>query len=237
MKNQKWIIFFVAFVLIAGTAGTLAWLKSHQKLGRPGIKAVAIPDSVQMKIDLPAYVLDFISTNLPEPEVVLGYLPKDTSYAERIYTAPDGFQIQNTVILMGGDRTSIHNADYCLTGQGFSGKEKSIVNIPIVGAQPYQLPVAKWNVSGTFQTADGQKVEVHGIYVFWFVADGDQTPDHLKFMERVALHLLHTGVLQRWAYVSYFSQCAAGQENAAFERMKNLIAVSAPEFQLPPRKP
>jgi hypothetical protein len=47
-----------------------------------------------MKIDLPERVLDFTSTNVPEPEVVLGFLPKDTSYAERIYTAPDGFQVQ-----------------------------------------------------------------------------------------------------------------------------------------------
>ena len=237
MKNQKWIIFFVAFVLIAGAAGTLAWLKSHQKLGPPGIKAVAIPGSVQMKIDLPAYVLDFISTNLPEPEVVLGYLPKDTSYAERVYIAPDGFWVQGTIVLMGADRTSIHSADFCLTGQGFSGKEKSVVDIPIAGTQSYQLPVAKWNVSGTFQLPDGQKIERHGVYVFWFAADGEQTPDHFQFMKWLARDLLRTGVLQRWAYISYFTLCAPGQEDATFARMKNLIAVSAPEFQLPPRKP
>jgi hypothetical protein len=40
--------------------------------------------------------------------------------------------------------------------------------------------------------------------------------------------------LQRWAYVSYFSICTPGQEDAAFERMNKLIAASVPEYQLPP---
>ena len=234
MKNQKWIILMVALILIAGTAGALTWLRAHQKLGRPGIKAVAIPGSVMMKINLPEHVLDYTSTNIPEPQVVLNYLPPDSSYAERIYIAPDSSWIQATIVLMGADRTSIHNADFCLSGQGFTGKEKFVEHIPIAAAQPYSLPVARWNVSGVFQQPDGQKVERHGIYIFWFVADREETPDHFQFMKWLARDLLRTGVFQRWAYVSYFAYCAPGQEDAAFERMKNLIAHSVPEFQTPP---
>jgi len=66
MKHQKWIILSVALVLIAGTAGALTWLRANQKLGRPGIKAEAIPGSVMMKINLPERVLDFTSTNVPD---------------------------------------------------------------------------------------------------------------------------------------------------------------------------
>ena len=46
--------------------------------------------------------------------------------------------------------------------------------------------------------------------------------------------LLATGERQRWAYVTCFSICAPGQEDADFERMKQFIAASVPEFQLPP---
>src|SRR5271169_6535091 len=106
MKLQKCIILAIALVLIASTAGALTWLRTHQHLGRPGLKTEAIPGSVQVKINLPERVLDFTSTNVPEPELVLSYLPPDTSYAERIYTAPDGFWVQSTIVLMGGDRTS-----------------------------------------------------------------------------------------------------------------------------------
>jgi len=234
MKHQKWLILFVALALMAGTALALNRLKAHQKLGQPGVKATPLPGQVMMKIDLPEHVLDFTSSNLPEPEVVLGYLPKDTSFAERIYHAPDGFWASATIILMGADRTSIHRPDYCLPGQGWSIGAKTAVNIPIGGGQPYELPVMKWVVRNSLQTPDGQKQEVSGIYVFWFVADHEQTADNFQRMWWLARDLLRTGVLQRWAYVSYFSICAPGQEDATFERMNKLIAASVPEYQLPP---
>ncbi len=175
MKHQKWIILSVALVLIVGTAGALTWLRANQKLGQPGIEAKAIPGSVMMKIDLPERVPDFTSTNVPESEVELGYFPKDTSYARRLYQAPDGFGVSATIILMGADRTSIHRPDYCLPGQGWSIGSKTAVTIPIGGGHPYELPVMKWVVGRSVEAPDGQKQEVSGIYVFWFVADNEQT--------------------------------------------------------------
>ena len=234
MKQNQWIILSVGLILIAGTAGALNWLRQHQQLGRPGIKAEAVPGSVNMKISLPERVLDFNSTNVPEPKVVLDFLPPDTSYAERIYTAPDGFFVQNTIILMGADRTSIHKPDYCLPGQGWAINDKSVVSIPIAGEPGYQMPAAKWVLGNSFQTAEGQKRQVSGLYVFWFVTDGEQTPDKYQRMWWLGRDLLRTGVWQRWAYVSYFTVCAPGQEAAAFERIKSLIAHSVPEYQFAP---
>jgi hypothetical protein len=135
---------------------------------------------------------------------------------------------------MGADRTSIHRPDYCLPGQGWSIDSKTAVNIPISGSQPYELPVMKWVVHNSLQTPDGPKQEVSGIYVFWFVADHEQTTDNFQRMWWLARDLLRTGVLQRWAYVSYFSACAPGGEDATYERMSRLIAASVPEYQLPP---
>ena len=233
MKRNQWPMFFAAFGLIAITACALSWSRANQRLGQPGIKATPIPGSVLMNINLPEYVLDFISTNVPEPQVVVGYLPKDTSYAERLYTAPNGLQITGTVILMGGDRTSIHKPDYCLPGQGWTINQKEVVNIPLAGAQNYQLPVAKWIIGNSYQTPDGQKHQVSGLYVFWFVADGEQTTDNYQRMWWLGRDLLRTGVLQRWAYISYFAACAPVQEEATFERMKDLIGHSVPEYQMP----
>jgi len=235
MKNQKWLLLMVAFALMAGTAGTLVRLKTFQKIGRPGIKATPIPGSLMMKIDLPERVLDCVSTNVPEPEGVLSYLPPDTSYAERHYQAPDGFDMSGTLVLMGADRTSIHKPDYCLPGQGWNIITKKTASLAIAGATPYELPVSEWVVSNSLQTPDGRKETVSGVYIFWFVADGEETPSHLEMViKRLPLHLLRTGVLQRWAYVSYFSICEPGQEDTAFARMEKLIAASVPEFQLAP---
>ena len=236
MKNNKWILFSVAFVLMAVTAFALTWFRAHQKLGAPGIIAEKIPGSVMMKINLPEQVLDFTSTNVPETKDVLDFLPPDTSFAERRYTAPDGFWVQNTIILMGADRTSIHKPDFCLPGQGWNIKDRSVVNIPVAGAPGYPLPVAKWVLGNSLQTADGQNRQVGGLYVFWFVADGEETPDNHQRMWWLGRDLLRTGILQRWAYVSCFSVCAPGQEDATFARMEKLIAASVPEFQPPPAR-
>jgi hypothetical protein len=234
MKSRHWVLFSAALAVIAAAAGLLKWITTHQQLGRPGIIAEAIPGSVQMKIDLPDRVLDFTSTNLPEPEIVIGYLPPDTSYAERLYTAPDGFQVKGALVLMGGDRTSIHKPDYCLPGQGWHIDSKNIVPVPVGGAPSYELPIAKWNISADFQMPDGQTVKRCGIYAFWFVADNEQTPEFYGFLQRLTRDLLFTGVLQRWTYVSYLCVCEPGQEDATFARMEKLIAASVPAFQLPP---
>jgi len=236
MKNQKWLLLPVALALMAGTAGALARLKSFQKIGQPGIKAAPIPGGLKMKLDLPERVLDCTSTNVPESELVLGYLPPDTSYAERHYMGPDGFDMAGTVILMGADRTSIHKPDYCLPGQGWSIRSKKIANLAIAGTMPYELPVSEWVVSNSFQTPGGGKEMVSGVYVFWFVADGEETPNHNQFMRWLALDLLRKAVWQRWAYVSYFSVCEPGQEDATFARMGKVIAASVPEFQPPPAR-
>jgi len=235
MKNQKWLIVSIVLVLIAGTAGALTWLRAHQKLGRPGIKAAQIPGSARMNIGLPELVLDYTSTNVPESDVELGYFPKDTSYVRRAYQAPDGFWVSSTIILMGSDRTSIHQPKYCLPGQGWRIDEQQAVRLPIDRPQPYELPVMKWIVRTTAQRPDGRKEDVCGLYVFWFVADNEEATSDAQFQLYLLRDLLFTGVLQRWAYVSYFAVCAPGQEEITFARMKRLIAASVPEFQLPPK--
>jgi len=81
------------------------------------------------------------------------------------------------------------------------------VNLAIAGAAPYELPVSEWVLSNAIQTPDGRQETVGGIYVFWFVADGEETPNHDQFMRWLALDLLRKAVWQRWTYVSYFSVC------------------------------
>lgn len=236
MKHRKWLIFFVTLALMVGTVGALTQLKTRQKLGEPGVKATPIPGHVMMKIELPERVLDFASSNVPEPEVVLGYLPKDTSFVERYYQAPDGLWITATIILMGADRTSIHRPDYCLPGQGWTIGAKTAVHIPIVGEHAYELQALKWIIHNSFPMPDGQKQEVSGVYVFWFVADNEQTANYVQFQYYLLRDLLLTGRLQRWAYISYFAVCPPGQEEATFARMEKLIAASVPDYQLPPVK-
>lgn len=161
-------------------------------------------------------------------------LPKDTTYGKRVYKTPDGFRIWANVILMGADRTSIHKPDYCLPGQGWivDDRRKEEINILIDQPHPYQLPVMKWVTTGFQETTDGRKVELRGIYVYWFVSDKELTDTNFKMFLLLSRDLFLTGVLQRWAYVSCFSVCLPGQEEATCERVKQFIAAAVPEFQL-----
>jgi len=236
MNDSRWkgILFCAALVLMAGTAGALTWLKGQQHLGAPGLKAEAIPGSVTVKLELPARVLDFDSTNMPTAEVVLGYLPGDTSYAQRHYFATNGDWAMANVILMGADRTSIHRPDYCLPGQGWQIREKVPVKLAIAGPHPYELPVYKWVVGKTIPTPEGKEQAISGLYVFWFVTDGQVTEDFEGMVKSMFYNLIRCGELQRWAYVSYFTVCLPGQEDTTFAHLKQLITASVPEFQLPP---
>jgi hypothetical protein len=234
MKSGKILVFIIVLALIGGGAGTLTWLKKNQRLGEPGIRAQAIPGIIKMDFDLPAQVLDFTSKKEAQDQSVLNTLPQDTSYAQRLYTATNGFWVNANIILMGMDRTSIHKPDFCLPGQGWQIGPKTTVDIPIPGKHPYQLRVAKWTITNFIQGADGQRQKVSGLYVFWFVAKNEQTTSHEQRIWWLTRDLLTTGVLQRWAYISYFAVCLPGQEDATFEKMKKLIAASVPEFQLPP---
>ena len=235
MNWQKPILLASALALMGLGAGAVGHLKAHQRLGTPGIRFAPIPGSVTVEIDLPEHVLNFSSEKVPQEKIVLDTLPKDTSYAQRLYKAPDGFWVNANIILMGADRTSIHKPEFCLPGQGWHIDERSSVVIPIQADPPYSLPVSKWVLSKSVRTPEGAQQEVRGLYVFWFVADREQTPSHWERVLWLARDLFTKGVLQRWAYVSYFCVCLPGQQDACFDRVKQLIAAGVPEFQSPPQ--
>ena len=238
MNRQQWIFVAVGLLLIAATAGALAHLRGNQKLGRPGVKTRPIAESRNLEVLLPEHVLDYSSEPVAEDKIVVDILPKDTSYGQRRYTAPDGSWTVVNVVLMGSDRTSIHKPQFCLEGAGWkidstaSNRETVRVDRPF----SYDLPVMKL-VSTKDVTVNGQTVRARGVFVYWFVTDNaiSGEPAGFQRMWWIARELLRTGELQRWAYVSFFSVCWPGQETAAFERMKKLIAASVPEFQLTPR--
>jgi hypothetical protein len=82
--------------------------------------------------------------------------------------------------------------------------------------------------------SNGKPVTVHGVYVYWFVADDQLTASHGTRMWRMATQLLKTGVLERWAYITCFAICQPGQEEATYARMQKFMQASVPQFQLVP---
>lgn len=235
MSKQNWILLAVTLALIGGGAGYLGYFRTHQTLGRPGVKTKPLPDDKRVEVLLPEQVLDYASTNLPVDDVTVATLPPDTSFGQRIYQAPDGFWLQLNVVLMGADRTSLHKPQFCLDSQGWHIDETAVrTNVPLA-CYPFSLPVVELRAT---KERNGQPVPQRAIYVYWYVADGAVSASTTGFQRMfwMGWDLLRTGVLQRWAYVSCLAVCSPGQEEATAERIKKFIAGSAPGMYLPPNR-
>jgi hypothetical protein len=235
MNRPKIILAIVVLALIGTTAGVLAHARSNQKLGAPGVKTGPLAGSQNLEVLLPGELPGFKSEIVPEAESVTNMLPRDTSFGQRLYTADDGFQALVNVVLMGSSRASIHKPQICLTAQGWKINDAltRVEQVHLEKPFPYDLPMMLL-LSTKQMELNGQTVTKQGVYVYWFVDADRYTPHHAQRMLWTAKDILFTGVLDRWAYIFYFSVCDPGQEAAVLERMEKLIAVSAPEYQLVP---
>jgi hypothetical protein len=239
MSKRQWQALAVVLALLAGTVIVLMRVGGNHHLGVPGVKVVAEPTYMEggkvvhnESVGLPIVAGEFSSEPVEITSLEVNWLPKDTVYGRRLYYGKDGFTNATTVILMGADRTSIHKPQYCLDGQGWHIDTTETVVIPISRPHPYDLRAMKLTASKVVLDATGRLATARAIYVYWFVADKELTPYHGERMWWMARDLLRYGVLQRWAYVSYLTICSPGQEEIYFNRLKDAMAATVPEFQL-----
>lgn len=239
MNQRALSILVVSLALIGGTALFIQYRKTHQRLGQPAVKVVSAPIydpdgkvAGTNSVALPEMVGGLTSQAEPVSRLVLEWLPADTTYGQRRYKAADGQEIAVSAILMGADRTSIHKPKYCLNGSGWRIEKEQSDTVAILRPHAYQLPVTCLRLVRDAQLPSGQTVQVHGCYVYWFVADRELTADHNERMWWMARDLMRTGVLQRWAYLACLAVCPPGKDEETYRRVKDFIANAVPQFQL-----
>lgn len=246
MKRQTWAVGIVVLVMTACAGVFLATQHARQKLGQPGVRIVAEPIYAidggastnapvlvsSNSVYLPPRVLDYQSLRGPVSRTTVNALPKDTVFGHRMYAQSNGIGIDCQVVLMGADRSSIHKPQYCLKGSGFATVATEPTTIRISRPHSYDLPVMKLELRRQRLDQTGAPRTEAGLFVYWFVADGELTSSHSDRMWWMARDMLKTGVLQRWAYIICFAPCEVGAEDATFERLKEFIAASVPEFQI-----
>jgi len=241
MKTRLSILCLVALGLMGAGAAVLARSQGMFQLGKPGLRIVNEPIhdtdgkvARPQQIELPKTVGKWNSRAMPVTHIELTALPQDTTFGRRRYFTAAGEWLDLSVVLMGTDRTSIHKPEYCLPGQGFviDGLRSEMTSIPIGGPRPYELPVWKMYSTKKVKTPDGREETVGAVYVFWFVADDELTSSHVDRMVRMGWHMIRTGTLQRWAYVSSFALCRPGGQDEAFARIKEFLYTAVPKFQL-----
>jgi hypothetical protein len=237
MKSKTAILFVVTTLMVAGAAACLAYFHSIQRLGRPGVRTVPLGAGKMVEVLLPTNVPSYKCQTLPVTDIESNTLPADTCFGKMYYSGTDGFEASLSVVLMGTDRTSLHKPQFCLEGQGWHIDQaaSSDETVSITEPVPYDLPVVKLIASKEFNI-NGQRVVKRGIYVYWFVADNALSASQSGFQRMwwMAEHLVRTGELQRWAYISYLTACDPGQEEQTFQRLKKLISETVPSYQLYP---
>ncbi|HMJ91421.1 MAG TPA: exosortase/archaeosortase family protein [Candidatus Acidoferrum sp.] len=236
-------------LIIGAFGGFLAKRQLWQRLSEPGVKVIpekmyAFTETNRIlaatnSVYLPRRVLAYDSQPLPLSKLVYDWLPKDTVYGQRRYVSTNGpFWLDNMVVLMGADRTSIHKPQYCIVGQGFTIISEETDSIRMTAPTPYDLPVKRLTFKGNVMD-DGKRREATGVFVYWFVSDSDLSSEHGERMWRMGYDLVRTGVVQRWAYVICMAFCEPGKanEDATYEKLKEFIRASVPEYQLTTGKP
>ncbi len=239
MRKESWLYFVAALALMGGAAGLITYYQAHQRLGTPAVKVApeAVYDPQGKVLDtqsvaLPAKVLDYESKAMPVEPAVSNWLPKDTLYGQRLYTATNGTAIGLTTILMGSDRTSIHKAKYCLEATGWTIDNEQLTHIAMVQPYPYQLAVTKLFIHRAVSTPSGQKGIQRALYVYWFVADKELTAQHGQRLWWLTRDLMRRGILQRWAYIACLVVYPEGQEDAMYQQLADFLRACVPQFQL-----
>jgi hypothetical protein len=236
MKKIKWLVLAVALGMMAATGGYLVNLRV--RLGAPGVKVGPgrlfneKNDLVaQQCVLLPEEVLGLKGHNVPVTQIEVDNLPKDTTFGRKRYLGKNNFNVVTSVVLMGTDRTSIHDPHYCLEAAAWHIEKTDYIRLPIDQPHSYEVPALRLTASGMALDEFKRPVQLRGIYVYWFVTADKITSDQGVRMWSLAKTMLEKRELERWAYISYFATCLPGHEEATFEQLERFIRASAPEFQ------
>ena len=187
-------------ILLALAAGTVAFCIYGTP--KPGVSEAGIT------LDLPTQIGDFTGEDLPVSESELEILPKDTQFAKKAYSAPDGRSLSCQIVLAGSEKQSIHRPQICLRAQGWTIKSEDV--IPVKLADGSTLEVMRLLISRPVELRDGSKGTVNSVYMYWFVGKGTTTPHHHVRILKTSLDLLLTNTNHRWAYVIASAPVMAG---------------------------
>jgi EpsI family protein len=220
----------VQAVLLAGF-GSVFLLPHSNKTSPAGI-AMALPNVVGV----------WIGDDAAITQKELDALAKDTQFARKIYTGPEGDQILVSIVLSGDDMTSsIHRPERCLPAQGWQMQSSSSRIIQIPGGK--SLGVTRLQNARTVQTQDKRELTLTNLDYYWFIGYKDMTASHLTRTEIDLRDRIMYGYSQRWAYVTIAANVTKGiwrperTEEQTTAMLDEFIQQLAPRLQRPDGSP
>lgn len=158
------------------------------------------------------------------------YLGADTEFCRKLYTRTDGREIFLGILLSGRDRSSIHAAEACLVGQGWTLGAGEIVGFSMLQPKPYTLDVMRIPISRKVETSKGE-MELRNTYYYWFVGKTRLTPRHAQRILWTAFDRIFFNVHHRWAYVTVTVPNPSGSEEETEKMAQDFLQQVVPTFQ------
>src|SRR5260370_36551035 len=121
-------LFYVQLVLLAGFGSV--FLLPHATRTSPAGIAMTLPNVIGV----------WFGEDTAVTQKELATLAKDTQFARKIYTGPEGDQILVSIVLSGDDMTnSIHRPERCLPAQGWLVRSSSTRTIQMPNGKPLEV--------------------------------------------------------------------------------------------------
>jgi hypothetical protein len=164
------------------TGSLVAASNRSQGLGATGVN-MQLPDVVDDS-------LGFDSSFETERRI----LPTGTEFAKKEYVNFSRSPVTCEIVLSGPQKSSIHRAQVCLVGQGWTILEDQPVILTLSDRRTQRIRLLTLS-----RVEDGK--QLFGYYLYWFVGADRTTDDTFARIFLSSWDLLTRGVNHRWAYV------------------------------------
>lgn len=182
--------------------------------------------------------IDWAGRHYPVSRVERETLPPDTVFSRKSYINllhPE-HEVQLSIVLSSKDQSSIHRPELCLVGQGWTIKDKTFRDFSVPEMKNGLLKTTVLHVersvnnTSIYNTDDAQ-VLIPALFAYWFVGADNVVPTQEERLIQMAKDRLFSFHANRWAYV-FAQTIALDGEEAAFQRLQEVIELTVPGFQL-----
>jgi exosortase len=194
----------VGLLVVAGAGAIVTVSSTSHRAGVPGVK-MELPDSIGDALGFDG--------NLDREHLLL---PADTEFAKKQYLSASPTPVNCEIVLTGTERSSIHRAEACLLGQGWTLLGAEEVNVPVASGRAQRVKLLRLS-----KVRDGQ--QLFGYFLYWYVGADRITDDTLSRIFLSTWDQLTRGVNHRWAYVTVNSELAPSQ-SASEEAKRALVS-------------
>jgi exosortase len=159
-------------------------------------------------------------------------LPTGTEFAKKQYVSSSRSPVTCEIVLSGPQKSSIHRAQVCLVGQGWTVLRDEPVVLTLSDRRTQRIRFLTLS-----RVLDG--TPIFGYYLYWFVGADRTTDDTFTRICLTSWDLFTRGVNHRWAYVMVDSLLAPDLDDseeakqALIKRLTKFAADIIPIIQKP----